>query len=262
MTGQPAISLRGVGKAFGTHEALSGITFDIAPASFVSVVGPSGCGKSTLLSIVAGLTEASSGTVMVDGEVVRRPAPRKVAVVFQDALLLPWKTVIENIAFPLGIQGVPGREAAERSRRMLELVGLNEYASHFPHQLSGGMRQRVSIARGLAQDPSTILMDEPFGALDEQTRIKMGQELLRIWDASCKTVLFITHSLTEALFLSDVVLVMGRNPGRIIERMDVAFPRPRRIELMGTPEFGQLRNRLWGLLNTDGDVASAEALAL
>ena len=151
--GQPAISVRGVGKTFGAAVALSDISFEIEAGSFVSVVGPSGCGKSTLLSILAGLTEASSGTVMVDGLAMRQPSPRNVAVVFQEALLLPWKTALENVAFPLSIQGVAAYEAAERSRRMLDLVGLKDYASHLPHQLSGGMRQRVSIARGLAQGP-------------------------------------------------------------------------------------------------------------
>ena len=249
-----AVSIRGVDKKFGNgFHALDNISLDIADGQFLSVVGPSGCGKSTLLQIVAGLVPASSGEVVLDGHTVVGPQPNEVAVVFQDALLLPWKTTLQNVEFPLDLQGVPAAERRAKSLEMLELVGLSAFADAYPQQLSGGMRQRVSIARGLAQDPRIILMDEPFGALDEQTRIRMGQELVRIWERSRKTVLFITHSLAEAIFLSDVVVVMGRNPGRILERMEVPLPRPRSSDVMGSDVFGQMRNRLWHLLNDEID---------
>jgi NitT/TauT family transport system ATP-binding protein len=179
-----------------------------------------------------------------------------VAVIFQEALLLPWKTTLQNVEFPLDLQGVAAAERQAKSLEMIEMVGLGDFKDSYPHQLSGGMRQRVSIARGLAQDPRIILMDEPFGALDEQTRIRMGQELVRIWEKSRKTVLFITHSLTEAIFLSDVVVVMGRNPGRILERIEVPLPRPRVSDMMGTDTFGQLRNHIWHLLSDESSPAS------
>jgi NitT/TauT family transport system ATP-binding protein len=215
------IETRMLTKTYGANAtpitALENISFAAEEGSFVSLVGPSGCGKSTLLQILAGLLSSSRGEVLVDGVPVRKPMPDKIAVVFQDATLLPWKTVIQNIEFPLEIQNVPPAERHERTRAMLALVGLAEFADRHPFELSGGMRQRVSIARGLAQNPRIILMDEPFGALDEQTRLKMGHELLRIWAQTKKTIFMITHSLTEALFLSDVVLVMSQRPGRIVD---------------------------------------------
>ena len=249
-----AVSIQGVGKSFSEgFQALSEINLDIAEGQFLSIVGPSGCGKSTLLQIVAGLMSASNGEVILGGKPVVGPRPREVAVVFQDALLLPWKTTLQNIEFPLDIQGVAAAKRRAKSLEMLELVGLAEFKDRYPHELSGGMRQRVSIARGLAQDPRIILMDEPFGALDEQTRIRMGQELLRIWERTRKTVLFITHSLTEAIFLSDTVVVMGRKPGRIVDHITVPLPRPRTAEMMGSDVFGQLRNRIWHLLTEEID---------
>ena len=165
------------------------------------------------------------------------------SVVFQDATLLPWKTALENVLFPLEVQGRPAQARRESANAMLELVGLQDFMHRYPHELSGGMRQRVSIARGLAQDPRIILMDEPFGTLDEQTRMRMGQELLTIWERTRKTILLITHSLTEALFLSDQVLVMSGRPGRIVERIDIDFPRPRnREDIMEDPRYYELRN--------------------
>jgi NitT/TauT family transport system ATP-binding protein len=248
-----AVELRRVSKVFGnTFRALDAIDLSIEDAQFLSIVGPSGCGKSTLLQIVAGLAESSDGEVLIDGKPVTGPRPGEVAVIFQDALLLPWKTTLQNVEFPLDLQGAPAAERRAKAAEMIDMVGLADFKDRYPHQLSGGMRQRVSIARGLAQDPRIILMDEPFGALDEQTRIRMGQELVRIWERSRKTVLFITHSLTEAIFLSDVVVVMGRNPGRILERIPVPLPRPRVADMMGTDAFGQLRNHIWHLLSDDG----------
>jgi len=170
--------------------------------------------------------------------------------------LLPWKTVIQNIEFPLEIQNVPQRERHERAQAMLSLVGLADFATRHPHELSGGMRQRVSIARGLAQNPRIILMDEPFGALDEQTRLKMGNELLRIWTKTNKTIFLITHSLTEALFLSDVVLVMSQRPGRIVDVIRTGLPRPRTYDMIGSAEFGEARNRIWHLIGGDERVTA------
>jgi NitT/TauT family transport system ATP-binding protein len=249
------IETRNLRKVYGAAEtstlALDGVSLTVPEGSFVSLVGPSGCGKSTLLQILAGLVGSSDGEVLIDGNPVRAPMPGKIAVVFQDATLLPWKSVAENVLFPLEIQNVPPAERARRCTEMLDLVGLTDFRDRHPHELSGGMRQRVSIARGLAQNPRIILMDEPFGALDEQTRLKMGHELLRIWEATGKTIFLITHSLTEALFLSDVVLVMSHRPGRIVGVIEAGLPRPRTYDMVGSPEFGAARNEMWRLISAD-----------
>jgi len=259
------IETRGLGKVFSIDRApivaLEDISFAVQEGSFVSLVGPSGCGKSTLLQMLAGLVPSTAGEVLVDGLVVRKPAPDKISVMFQDATLLPWKRVSENIEFPLEIRGVKAAERRERAAAMLSLVGLTEFAARYSHELSGGMRQRVSIARALAPDPRIMLMDEPFGALDEQTRIKMGHELLRIWSKTGKTIFFITHSLTEALFLADVVLVMSHRPGHIVGVIDAQLPRPRTYDIIGSAEFGAARNRIWKLISQDDDEAGANGMA-
>ena len=255
MTRPIVIETRKLSKTYNVNTApvtaLADISFAAEENSFVSLVGPSGCGKSTLLQILAGLIPSSSGEVLVDGTPVRKPMPDKIAVVFQDATLLPWKSVIQNIEFPLEVQRVPLKERRECARAMLALVGLSDFADRYPHELSGGMRQRVSIARGLAQNPRIILMDEPFGALDEQTRLKMGYELLHIWSRTNKTIFLITHSLTEALFLSDTVLVMSHRPGRIVDVIKSGLPRPRTYDMIGSREFGEARNRIWELIGGD-----------
>jgi NitT/TauT family transport system ATP-binding protein len=265
MTRPTVIEARKLTKTYSVDAApvtaLADISFAAEEGSFVSLVGPSGCGKSTLLQILAGLIASSSGEVLVDSVPVRKPMPDKIAVIFQDATLLPWKTVIQNIEFPLEIQKIPQRERHERAQSMLSLVGLADFAERHPHELSGGMRQRVSIARGLAQNPRIILMDEPFGALDEQTRLKMGNELLRIWTKTNKTIFLITHSLTEALFLSDIVLVMSQRPGRIIDVIRTGLPRPRTYDMIGSAEFGEARNRIWHLIGGDERV-TAESTGL
>jgi NitT/TauT family transport system ATP-binding protein len=259
MTDRPIIETRKLGKVYNAKgapiTALEDISFTAKEGGFVSLVGPSGCGKSTLLQILAGLLSSTSGEVLVDGLPVRQPMPDKIAVVFQDATLLPWKTVVQNVEFPLEIQGVPREDRHERSSAMLSLVGLAEFADRHPYELSGGMRQRVAIARGLAQNPRIILMDEPFGALDEQTRLKTGTELLRIWSKTGKTIFFITHSLTEALFLSDVVLVMSERPGRIIDVIRANLPRPRTHDMIGSAAFGAARNHIWNLIGGDSSFA-------
>ena len=264
--GRPVvIEARGLGKIYGIDRApiaaLKDISFAVEEGSFVSLVGPSGCGKSTLLQILAGLVPSTAGEVLVDGVAVRQPAPEKISVMFQEATLLPWKRVSDNVEFPLEILGVKAAERRQRAAAMLSLVGLSEFAERYPHELSGGMRQRVSIARALAPDPRIMLMDEPFGALDEQTRIKMGHELLRIWEKTGKTIFFITHSLTEALFLADIVLVMSRRPGQIVGTIKTDLPRPRTYEIIGSAEFGTTRNRIWKLISQDDREVNGKGMA-
>ncbi|OYX79336.1 MAG: nitrate ABC transporter ATP-binding protein, partial [Bradyrhizobium sp. 35-63-5] len=186
-----------------------------------------------------------SGTLHCDGRPIPKPDPERVGVVFQEASLYPWLTAVENVEFPLVLKHSPRDERRARAEQMLKLVGLEGFGGRYPHELSGGMKQRVSIARGLVQDPPVLLMDEPFAALDEQTRMTMGHELLRIWSETSKTVVFITHSLTEAVYLADEVLVMSARPGRILDRVQIDLPRPRTYQMMATDKFGQLRERIW-----------------
>jgi NitT/TauT family transport system ATP-binding protein len=225
--------------------AVSEIDLVAEAGRFVVIVGPSGCGKSSLLLMMAGLTHPSEGRILCAGRPVTGPDPDRIGVVFQEANLFPWLTALDNIAFPLALRRIPARERRERARSMLNLVGLQGFDQRYPHELSGGMRQRVSIARGLVQDPPVLLLDEPFAALDEQTRMTMGDELLRIWSATGKTIVFVTHSLTEAVYLGDEVLVMSARPGRIIDRITVRLPRPRNYEMTGGEAFGRLRDRIW-----------------
>ena len=250
----PIVDLRNVvksfpGKAQCDVTVIENVSLNISTGKFATVVGPSGCGKSTLLLMIGGLVKPTSGEVRVAGDVITRPRPDQIGMVFQDATLLPWKTALGNVEFPLQLSGVDENSRCQRARELLDLVGLKSFRDHFPHELSGGMRQRVGIARGLARDPTILLMDEPFSALDEQNRTKMGQELLGIWEATQKTVLFITHSLTEAVYLSDVIFVMRSSPGRIVETIEVDFPRPRLIDVIDTPEFGRVRNHIWHLVS-------------
>ena len=243
------VAIRGVSQRFGADgasvTALDGIDLDVPDSQFVSVVGPSGCGKSTLLSLVAGLRQPSSGSVLCDGELITAPMPRKVGMIFQEANLLPWLSAIDNVAFPLKLRRVPRPERLEAAARMLELTGLAGFESRLPHQLSGGMKQRVAIARGLVQNPAVLLMDEPFASLDEQTRMVLGDELLRIWSETRKTVLFVTHSLHEAVYLADRVIVLSARPGRIVDDVPVSLPRPRTFAMTSTEAFGVLKDRIW-----------------
>jgi NitT/TauT family transport system ATP-binding protein len=248
----PIIEVSKLAKDFNAGRAvlraLADVSFSVEEGRFVTLVGPSGCGKSTLLQILAGLIGATSGQVLIEGKRISAPMPDKIGMVFQDPTLLPWKTALANVEFPLDLRGVDRTLRRSRCSALLDLVGLSEFADHYPHELSGGMRQRVAIARGLAQDPRLILMDEPFAALDEQTRTRMGHDLLDIWQKTGKTVFFITHSLTEAIYLSDVVLVMSPRPGRIIEMIAIDFPRPRELDMIGSEAFGRIRNRIWHLI--------------
>jgi len=231
----------------GEIVALAAITASIAEGEFVCLLGPSGCGKSTLLKIVAGLIRPSSGTITIDGRTVTGPGPDR-AVVFQDYALFPWMTVADNVEFGLAARGVAPDKRHAVSAELLRAVGLHDFAAKYPHHLSGGMKQRVSIARALAVDPVLLLMDEPFGALDAQTRFVMQQELLRIWRAYRKTVLFVTHSIDEALYLGDRVLVMTARPGAIKADIRVSHPRPRDI---GSMEFSALRRQTLELLSEE-----------
>ena len=243
------VAVRGVSQRFGSDgasvTALDGIDLEVPDGQFVSVVGPSGCGKSTLLSLVAGLRLPSSGSVLCDGEPITAPMPRKIGMIFQEANLLPWLSAIDNVAFPLKLRRVPRRERLETAARMLELTGLAGFEDRLPHQLSGGMKQRVAIARGLVQNPAVLLMDEPFASLDEQTRMVLGDELLRIWSETRKTVLFVTHSLNEAVYLADRVVVLSARPGRVVDDVLVDLPRPRSFAMTTTERFGVLKDRIW-----------------
>jgi len=244
-----SIQIQNVGQVFRTSGAevvaLSDVSLDIKPGRFVVLVGPSGCGKSTLLMMLAGLRQQTSGTILVNGAPIPAPDPNRVGVVFQEASLFPWLTAEDNVEFPLALRGVAKSERRAKAEEMLKLVGLEGFGKRHPHELSGGMKQRVSIARGLVQDPPVLLMDEPFAALDEQTRMTMGDELLRIWAATGKTVVFVTHSLTEAVYLADEVAVMSARPGRIVEILQVQLPRPRTYEMLSGDAFGSLRDRIW-----------------
>ena len=244
-----AIDVKGLSHTYvgreGAVPALIDISMTVGAGRFVVLVGPSGCGKTSLLMMMAGLRHQTSGTLDVQGKPMTAPDPDRVGVVFQEASLFPWLTALDNIEFPLALRSAPKEDRAKRSNDMLNLVGLTGFGTRYPHELSGGMKQRVSIARGLVQDPPVLLMDEPFAALDEQTRMTMGHELLRIWSQTQKTVMFVTHSLTEAVYLADEVLVMSARPGRIIDRIAVSLPRPRTYEMMGTETFAKLRDRIW-----------------
>ena len=229
----------------GRVPALENISLTVGAGRFTVIVGPSGCGKTSLLMMMAGLRRATSGQILCAGKPILDPDPDRVGVVFQEASLFPWLTAVDNVEFPLLLRKAPKDERRRRAEEMLRLVGLEGFGGRYPNELSGGMKQRVSIARGLVQDPPVLLMDEPFAALDEQTRMTMGHELLRIWSQTSKTVVFITHSLTEAVYLADEVLVMSQRPGRIIDRIEIGLPRPRTYEMMATDVFGKLRERIW-----------------
>jgi NitT/TauT family transport system ATP-binding protein len=241
-----AIQVDGLSHVYGgSVPALQDISLSVPTGRFTVIVGPSGCGKTSLLMMLAGLRAQTQGKIQCLGRPIPEPDPQRVGVIFQEASLYPWLTALENIEFPLSLRGTPKEDMRRRAEEMLDLVGLTGFGGRYPHELSGGMKQRVSIARGLAQDPPVLLMDEPFAALDEQTRMTMGHELLRIWSTTSKTVVFITHSLTEAVYLADEVLVMSARPGRIIDRIEVDLPRPRTYEMMASDTFGQLRDRIW-----------------
>ena len=229
--------------------ALENVSFSAASEEFLAILGPSGCGKSTLLGLVAGLLPASAGGIFFEGE---RGAGRPLtATVFQEFALFPWRTAQANIELGLEELGLPAAERAARARRHIEQMGLRGFEDKYPHQLSGGMRQRVGIARALAVDPAVLLMDEPFSALDAQTREIMQTELLRIWDEGRKTVLFVTHQIDEAVYLADRVIVLARRPGRVQEIVPISLARPRPLAVKRTPEFVAIVDRIWRLIEED-----------
>jgi NitT/TauT family transport system ATP-binding protein len=230
--------------------ALDGVSFDVASGEFVAVVGPSGCGKSSLLLLVNGLLKPTAGQVRLDGEVIRAPSADR-ALVFQESALLPWRTVQANVELPLELRRAPAPTRREIASRHLRRVGLEAYSRFFPHEVSGGMRQRVGLARALAVDPRVLLMDEPFAALDAQMRQLMGAELLRLWEAEKKTILFVTHDLDEAIYLADRVVVMSARPGRVLDLVPIALPRPRVLAIRSSAEFGVYRQRIWQSLERE-----------
>jgi NitT/TauT family transport system ATP-binding protein len=219
--------------------ALKDLDFTVGRGEFVTVVGPSGCGKSTLLKIMAGILAGGTGSLTLDGDAVTGPS-RHVGVVFQAPVLLPWRTVLENVLLPIDVQRRGRAAHLMHARELLHMAGLDGFESRYPAELSGGMQQRVGIVRALVHDPDLLLMDEPFGALDAMTREQMNLELLRIWGASGKTIMLVTHSIPEAVFLADRVIVMSPRPGRILDIVNVGLQRPRGLSVMSTPEFGVL----------------------
>jgi NitT/TauT family transport system ATP-binding protein len=234
----PAVRVRGIRKVFDELEAIRDVSLDVANGEFISLLGPSGCGKSTLLMMIAGLQFPTSGEVMLAGTPVTGPR-RDVGVVFQNPVLLPWRSVLDNVLLPIELLRLPVDEYRARAMELLKMVKLDEFAGALPRQLSGGMRQRASICRALIHDPAILLMDEPFSALDAITRDDMAVELLRIWQATRKTVIFVTHSIREAAFLSDRVLTMGRRPATIIDEIQIDLPRPRTIAMTEEDSFNR-----------------------
>ena len=237
---QPSSVLRikAVRKLYRDLEAIRNVSFDVADGEFLSLLGPSGCGKSTLLMMVAGLIDSTEGEIAVNGKAVAGPR-REVGVVFQQPVLLPWRKVLDNVLFPIELLKLPRAQYEKRAMDLLAMAKIEDFAHHLPRQLSGGMRQRVSICRALIHDPRILLMDEPFSALDALTRDEMGVELLRIWQANRKTVIFVTHSIREAVLLSDRVLVMGRRPSTIVEELAIDLPRPRHIAMTEDESFNR-----------------------
>jgi NitT/TauT family transport system ATP-binding protein len=255
--GGTAIRIRDVSHEFGepgdAHfvRALLNTSLDIVQGELLCLIGPSGCGKSTLLNMIGGLMRPTSGTVEVNGKFVRAPLPQDIAFVFQENALFPWCSVIDNVKLGMVFQGVAKSEQDRRARKSLEAVGLKDFMDHYPAQLSGGMRQRAALARALSLETSILLMDEPFGALDEQTRMVLGEDLSVLLASAQKTIVFVTHSLGEAVFLADRVAVFSARPGRIKEIIDVDEPHPRKPAFVTTEKFGQLRNKLYELLHDE-----------
>jgi NitT/TauT family transport system ATP-binding protein len=251
----PLIVVENVRKIFPsggkTVTALDGVSFDVRESSFVSIVGPSGCGKSTLLKIISGLLPAGSGKVAVNGEAVDGPL-ENVGMVFQSPVLLKWRSVAGNVMLPVEFAGLDPAKYLDKARSLIRLVGLGGFEETPPYQLSGGMQQRVSLCRALVTDPPILLMDEPFGALDAMTREELDIELLKIWGEKKMTVVFVTHNIQEAVFLSDDIVVMSPRPGRVIERVPVGLARPRTIEMMSSLEFGRHTLAIRGMLGSAG----------
>jgi NitT/TauT family transport system ATP-binding protein len=251
----PLIRISHLEKLFATRSgetvhALSDVSLEVADHEFISVVGPSGCGKTTLLRILAGLDVASSGSASISGQPLAGPR-HDVGVVFQQATLLPWNNVLANVLLPLHLKGDKSEQSTQRARKLLSFMGLGDFAQKYPFELSGGMQQRVSICRALMRDPKILLMDEPFGALDAMTREMLNMELMRVWSEERKTVVFITHSIPEAVLLGDRVVVMSPRPGRISAVVPIDIPRPRSLRTMGLPRFGELCDQIRTMFGTE-----------
>lgn len=259
----PKLQTRGLGKRFQRGDsvvpALRGVDLSVRDGEFVSLVGASGCGKSTFLRLVDGLITPTSGEVMLDGTRVSGPGTDR-AFVFQEDRMLPWRTVQRNVILGLELKGVPKREAAATAEQLLDLVGIPAFAHHYPRELSGGMRQRANLARALAIDPEVLLMDEPFASLDGQTREIMQAELLHIWDERRKTVLFVTHQIDEAVYLSDRVIVFTVRPGRVKADVTIDLPRPRTLAMKRSAEFGAHVDQVWGLIEQEVKDAMGEEM--
>ena len=254
-----AVECRDVEKWFGELNVLAGVDFSIEPGAFVSVLGPSGCGKTTLMRAIGGLTGVDAGEILIDGRRVEGP-PREAAIVFQQFGLMPWKTIHDNVAFGLHVRGAGKREIDEKVRHYIELVHLSGFEDAFPYQVSGGMQQRAGLARALAVEPQLLLMDEPFASVDAMTREVLHDELLGIWERDRRTVVFITHSIDEAIVLSDQIFVMSRSPATVVEQIPVAIPRPRRERTVrGLPQFAELREHCWELLEHGGAEEAARS---
>ena len=260
----PLLVIDDVVKQFATPEgpvvAVDHMSFEVAQGEFVAIIGPSGCGKSTLFNIIGGLLGNFDGRVTVGGEAISGPHPA-IGMVFQEESTFPWRTVLDNVAFPLEIKGVAKRERLERARHFIGLVGLAGFEKRYPAELSGGMRQRVSIARTLAFEPKILLMDEPFGALDEQTRLLLGDKVTVIQQQLRQTTLLITHSITEAVQLSDRIVVMTYRPGRVKRIVDIDLPRPRTSDIVSSDAFGHYVAEIWGDLRDEASRGLAEAEA-
>ena len=252
---EPFIHLAGVSKTYRTgrktHLAISDATFDVQPGELVSLVGPSGCGKSTLLKILAGLHSHDEGTVRIGSAAHPFDPARDIGMVFQQPLLLKWRRILDNVLLPAEILGLPMGEARERGRELLALVGLAGYEDKYPYELSGGMQQRAGIARSLVHDPKLVLMDEPFGALDALTREKMNLELLRIWKESGKTIVFVTHGISEAVFLGSRVVVFTAGPARMADNFEIELPHPRTLDMKTQEQFGAYTRRIYKLLGME-----------
>ncbi|GGE03355.1 ABC transporter ATP-binding protein [Aureimonas endophytica] len=262
---KPGQSVTIEGRRSDRVDVLGGVDLSIRKGEFITLVGPSGSGKSVLLDVIAGLTEASSGVARIDGKPVTRPHAGT-AYVFQQYALFPWRTALENIEYAMEVRGVGRRERRDRARGLLDLFGLGGFEDRYPAQLSGGMQQRVAIARALANDPEVLLMDEPFAALDAQTRDILQTELLRIWETIKTTVVFVTHSIDEAIFLADRIVVMTARPARVKEIIEIDLPRPRDIDLRNGDDFNRYRARVWEALRDEvrkaqGDWSLAARLA-
>jgi NitT/TauT family transport system ATP-binding protein len=245
------IHLAGVRKHYGEHLAISDASFDVMPGELVSLVGPSGCGKSTLLKILAGLHAHDSGEVRIGSPSHPFDPARDVGMVFQAPLLLKWRRILQNVMLPAEILGLPKAESRERARHLLDMVGLAGNEDKYPYELSGGMQQRAAIARALVHDPKLVLMDEPFGALDALTREKMNLELLRIWKEAGKTIVFVTHGISEAVFLGTRVIVLSAGPARMADNFEVDLPHPRTLDMKTNERFGEYTRRVYRLLGME-----------